>query len=97
MSKLVRNSSIRGSRPTLTRCHTLSLIGCSGLALVLPITCQAAGFTDDAKATLNLRNAYINRNYTNPAYPQGKAEEWTQNFILDARSGFTQGLSLIHI
>ncbi|MGH8409090.1 MAG: OprD family porin, partial [Pseudomonas sp.] len=25
------------------------------------------------------------------AYPQGKAEEWTQNFILDARSGFTQG------
>ncbi|MNH95068.1 Porin-like protein NicP precursor [compost metagenome] len=91
MSKLVRNSSTRSSRAYLSRRHTLSLIGCSGLAFALPITCQAAGFTDDAKATLNLRNAYINRNYTNPAYPQGKAEEWTQNFILDARSGFTQG------
>ena len=44
-----------------------------------------------AKATLNLRNAYFNRNFTNPANPQGKAEEWTQSFILDAKSGFTQG------
>jgi hypothetical protein len=26
-----------------------------------------------------------------PGPPQGKAEEWTQSFILDARSGFTQG------
>ena len=64
MSKLVRNSSARSSCPDFTRRQTLSLIGCSGLALALPITCQAAGFTDDAKATLNLRNAYINRNYT---------------------------------
>ena len=55
------------------------------------MTSQAEGFIDDAKATLNLRNAYFNRNFTNPAYPQGKAEEWTQNFILDAKSGFTQG------
>ncbi|KAF1024199.1 MAG: Porin-like protein NicP [Pseudomonas sp.] len=52
---------------------------------------QADGFLDDTKATLNLRNAYFNRNFTHPDYPQGKAEEWTQNFILDARSGFTQG------
>ncbi|MCB1655701.1 MAG: OprD family porin, partial [Pseudomonadales bacterium] len=36
-------------------------------------------------------NAYINRNFTNPDYPQSKAEEWTQNFILDVKSGFTQG------
>ena len=91
MSKLVRNSSARSSRANFSRRHTLSLIGCSSLALTLPMTGQAEGFSDDAKATLNLRNAYINRNYTNPAYPQGKAEEWTQNFILDARSGFTQG------
>ncbi|MGN8278737.1 OprD family outer membrane porin, partial [Pseudomonas sp. SMN5] len=46
----------------------------------------------DAKATLNLRNAYFNRNFTNPNNAQGKAEEWTQNFILDAKSGFTQGV-----
>ncbi|WP_412072319.1 OprD family porin [Pseudomonas fluorescens] len=56
-----------------------------------PLAGSAAGFLDDASANLNLRNFYINRNFTNPANAQGKAEEWTQNFILDARSGFTQG------
>ncbi|BFT62427.1 OprD family outer membrane porin [Pseudomonas moorei] len=58
---------------------------------VLPQFASAAGFDEDASVNLNLRNFYINRNFTNPAYPQGKAEEWTQSFILDARSGFTQG------
>jgi hypothetical protein len=90
VSKLVRHS-VCTPRPTFARRHTLSLIGCSSLALALPMTSHAEGFADDAKATLNLRNAYFNRNFINPAYPQGKAEEWTQNFILDARSGFTQG------
>lgn len=57
---------------------------------------QNSGFVDGATATLNLRNAYINRNFINPAYPnsaapQNKAEEWTQSFILDARSGYTAG------
>nr|WP_314876289.1 OprD family porin [uncultured Pseudomonas sp.] len=46
---------------------------------------------EDAKATLGLRNFYINRNFVDPANPQSKAEEWTQSFILDARSGFTEG------
>ncbi|MGV2837034.1 OprD family outer membrane porin, partial [Pseudomonas shirazensis] len=41
--------------------------------------------------TLGLRNFYINRNFVDPANPQSKAEEWTQSFILDARSGFTEG------
>ncbi|MGY2281962.1 OprD family outer membrane porin, partial [Pseudomonas gingeri] len=57
----------------------------------LPAMAEEHGFVEDAQANLNLRNFYINRNYTNPAYPQDKAEEWTQNFILDAKSGFTQG------
>lgn len=64
---------------------TLSIVG------TLPLKAIAAGLIDDASATLNLRNFYINRNFSNPASPQGKAEEWTQSFILDARSGFTQG------
>jgi hypothetical protein len=92
VSKLARNSSSRTSRPVFARRHTLSLIGCSSLAvLAMPVIGHAEGFVDDAKATLNLRNFYINRNFTNPTYPQGKAEEWTQNFILDAKSGFTPG------
>ncbi len=53
---------------------------------------MAEGFVDDAKASLTLRNFYINRNFVDPAYPQGKAEEWTQNFIFDARSGYTAGV-----
>ncbi|MFZ3202504.1 MAG: OprD family porin [Pseudomonas sp.] len=70
---------------------SLVLLGAGSMALVLPLSSQAAGFSEDAKVTLGLRNFYINRNFVDPAYPQGKAEEWTQSFILDARSGFTQG------
>ncbi|VVN79341.1 OprD family porin [Pseudomonas fluorescens] len=52
---------------------------------------SAAGFVDDTTGSLNLRNFYQNRNFVDPAYPQGKAEEWTQSFILDVRSGYTTG------
>ena len=70
---------------------SLALIGAGSMALALPLSSQAAGFAEDAKVTLGLRNFYINRNFVNPDFSQGKAEEWTQSFILDARSGFTQG------
>ena len=73
----------------------------SALALAviaaLPVGAQAAGFVDDAKVSLNLRNYYFNRNYLNHSGPrlngddQSQAEGWTQSFILDARSGFTEG------
>lgn len=56
-----------------------------------PAVVSAEGFVEDANATLSLRNFYFNRNFINPTYPQGKAEEWTQSFILDAQSGYTQG------
>ncbi|NNN24757.1 OprD family porin [Pseudomonas nitroreducens] len=58
----------------------------------LPVLASAdeGGFLDDAKASLLLRNFYMNRNYVGEAR-QDKAEEWTQSFILDARSGYTQG------
>ncbi len=59
--------------------------------LALPASAEESGFVEGAKVNLNLRNFYINRNFTNPTKTQGKAEEWTQSFILDARSGFTQG------
>ncbi|WP_342246874.1 OprD family porin [Pseudomonas sp. OTU5201] len=61
------------------------------LAALPAMAADEHGFVEDATATLNLRNFYINRNFVNPTYPQGKAEEWTQNFILDAKSGFTEG------
>lgn len=63
-----------------------------GLSLVAPGAATAAGFVEDAKVNLGLRNFYINRNFVDPSNPQSKAEEWTQSFILDAKSGFTQGV-----
>ncbi len=57
----------------------------------LPALAAESGFLEDAQANLTLRNFYFNRNFTNPTKAQGKAEEWTQSFILDAKSGFTQG------
>ncbi|SDQ00540.1 OprD family porin [Ectopseudomonas guguanensis] len=80
---------------------TLTHLLPSALALAviaaLPVGAQAAGFVDDAKVSLNLRNYYFNRNYLNGTDPtingerQGQAEGWTQSFILDARSGYTEG------
>ncbi|MFJ3483384.1 OprD family porin [Pseudomonas sp. NPDC090202] len=61
----------------------------AGALTSLPV--RAEGFVEDAKVGLNLRNFFINRNFVDPAYPQSGAQEWTQNFILDARSGYTPG------
>ncbi|TDF81765.1 OprD family porin [Pseudomonas sp. H9] len=66
--------------------------GLLAMTCTLPALAAEGGFAEDAKVNLNLRNFYINRNFVDPANPQGKAEEWTQSFILDARSGFTQGV-----
>jgi hypothetical protein len=52
---------------------------------------QAEGFIEDASTTLNLRNFYINRNFVDSDYPQSRAEEWTQSFILNFQSGYTSG------
>ncbi|MDZ4193072.1 OprD family porin [Ectopseudomonas chengduensis] len=74
-----------------------SAIAVAVMASSLSVGVQAAGFVEDAKVTLGLRNYYFNRNYLNGTDPvirgerQGQAEGWTQNFILDARSGFTEG------
>ncbi|MNI31779.1 Porin-like protein NicP precursor [compost metagenome] len=57
----------------------------------------AAGFIDDSKASLNLRNFYFNSdnresqgNVDNAAYAS-QAKEWGQGLQLNVISGFTQG------
>jgi hypothetical protein len=54
---------------------------------------QAAdsGFVEDSTAALTLRNFYINRNFVSDNATHSKAEEWSQAFILNSKSGFTQG------
>ncbi|MDE1169286.1 MAG: OprD family porin [Pseudomonas sp.] len=80
------------TQSTSIRSCSLFLLGASSLAVLMPLQAKAAGFIDDTKATLTLRNAYFNRDFTNDAAPQNTQAEWTQNFILDAKSGYTQGL-----
>uniref|UniRef100_UPI0032DE8A8F OprD family outer membrane porin n=1 Tax=Azotobacter salinestris TaxID=69964 RepID=UPI0032DE8A8F len=60
-----------------------------GLAGVLPSA--QAGFLEDATGTLTLRNFFINRDFKGDNATRSKAEEWTQNVILDLKSGYTQG------
>ncbi|MEO9332721.1 OprD family porin [Ectopseudomonas guguanensis] len=77
---------------TASNTLSLALLGSTALALVMPTATHAAGFVEDAKVTLGLRNYYFNRNFLNHTQNnQAQAEAWTQSFILDARSGFTQG------
>ena len=71
---------------------TLALAVAVGL---LAQQASAAGFIEDSKATLKLRNFYINTDNrdsgTKAAGAQNKQEEWGQGFQLDYTSGFTQG------
>lgn len=62
------------------------------LSLIAPMANQAiaAGFVEDAKASLQLRNFYFNRDFRDPG-AQSKAEEWAQGFIFRAQSGYTEG------
>ncbi|WP_027600157.1 OprD family porin [Pseudomonas sp. MOIL14HWK12:I2] len=56
---------------------------------------NAAGFIEDSKATLSLRNFYYNSDNRNEASyaarNPSKVEEWGQGFLLNYQSGFTQG------
>src|SRR3990167_4885153 len=63
------------------------------VALGLPTLVQAGGFIEDSTATLQARNYYFSRYYSDIVGPnqQSKAEEWAQGFILNVKSGYTPG------
>lgn len=80
-------------------------LGTLAVAMSLPIAAQAA-FIEDSKASLELRNFYMNRdfrnsnttpNVSNPTIKgsggetRSKSEEWAQGFLLKYESGFTEG------
>ena len=52
---------------------------------------SAAGFIEDSKATLGLRNFYINQDFRDGSAEPNKNEEWGQGFDLRFISGYTQG------
>ncbi len=65
------------------------------LLSTLPLSALAAesGFIKDSTATLQLRNYYFSRDFSDIVGPnkQSKAEEWAQGFILNFKSGYTPG------
>lgn len=64
------------------------------LAVALGVLAQqagAAGFIEDSKATLKLRNFYINTDNRDSKATANYQAEWGQGFQVDYTSGFTQG------
>jgi len=65
-------------------------VALSALGAALAIPAAEAAFLEDSKAALKMRNFYINQDTRNQKTP--RAEEWGQGFILDYKSGFTEGV-----
>ncbi|EXF95302.1 porin [Pseudomonas fluorescens HK44] len=70
---------------------TMSLAVASGFSSGL--MAAESGFIEDTSATLQARNYYFSRDFSDivGANKQSKAEEWAQGFILNVKSGYTQG------
>jgi len=68
---------------------------CIAIATAVPGLASAAegGFIDGSSGTLLARNYYFSRDFSDieGANQQSKAEEWAQGFILNLKSGYTQG------
>lgn len=63
-----------------------------GLAGAIGVCSPAsAEFLADSKASLDMRNFYMNRDFRQPGAPQSKGEEWAQGFMLRYESGYTEG------
>lgn len=60
------------------------------IATTLP-TLTFADFVKDSSVSLTARNFYLDRNFTDPEVTQPAAKQWVQGFILNAKSGFTEG------
>ena len=63
-----------------------------GVATLLTVALPAkADFIEDSTASLTTRNFYLNRDFRQSGAAQAKAEEWTQGFIAQFNSGYSEG------
>ncbi len=63
----------------------------AGLLTVMSSALAEGGFIEDSKASLGLRNFYINQDNRSGSAAPSKAEEWGQGFLLNFQSGYTLG------
>lgn len=67
-------------------------ITASSVFLSITMSVQAhADFLSDSKATLGMRNFYFNNDNRDGIADPSKTEEWAQGFMLDFKSGYTDG------
>ncbi|MGY2260227.1 OprD family porin [Pseudomonas sp. SDO55104_S430] len=71
-----------------TPLNTSWLLVSGTVALSSPVNAELIA---DSKATLELRNFYMNRDFRQQGAPQAKAEEWAQGFLLRYESGYSEG------
>ncbi|SEQ79750.1 outer membrane porin, OprD family, partial [Azotobacter beijerinckii] len=64
--------------------------GATVLLLAQGVQAQAAGFIEDSQGSLTLRNFYFDRDYKGESNVSAR-REWAQGFILNLKSGFTEG------
>lgn len=69
----------------------LPLAASAGLCATFSPLSAYAEFIQDSKASLDLRNFYMNRDFRQTNAPQNKADEWAQGFVLRLESGYTEG------
>ncbi|HCS42627.1 MAG TPA: outer membrane porin, OprD family, partial [Pseudomonas sp.] len=62
------------------------------LALLPSAHAESAGFFEDSKTSLVLRNYYFNRDFNDPGASKSKIEEWAQGAVLKFNSGYTPGV-----
>jgi hypothetical protein len=79
---MMRSAHRQASAPV--RRFSLTLLACA-----LAPAAHAA-FIEDSSATLTTTNIYLNRDFRE-GDGQNKREEWGQGFLLDVRSGYTDG------
>lgn len=65
-------------------------LGILAAAMAIPAVSQAA-LVEDSKASLELRNMYLNRDFRDGAAAPSYGETWGQGFIAKFESGYTEG------
>ncbi|WP_201192585.1 OprD family porin [Pseudomonas fluorescens] len=68
-----------------------SLVVSVGVVGQMLSICALADFIDDSKLNLGVRNFYFNNDNRDGTAAPSKTEEWGQGFMLDYKSGFTDG------